>query len=120
MRDRNLNEIQAADWIMGSALFVRKSAIDHVGLMDENFFMYFEDVDWCRRFWENGYKVIYYPYARMYHYHIRASKRWGGALDVLNPKTWMHIKSAFYYFKKYKFRVMVRGQFPNHDTRSDS
>lgn len=103
MNDSNPDELQTPDWIMGSALMVRRAASEQVGSMDEGFFMYFEDVDWARRFWHNDYKVVYYPVAVMYHYHQRESKSWLGLLDaVFNKKTRWHIASAIKFFWKYK------------------
>lgn len=99
----NPDEVQTPDWLMGSALLTSRAALDKVGLMDELFFMYFEDVDWARRFWHNGYKVVYFPKAVMYHYHQRESKSRFGLWDVLfNKKTRWHIRSAFKFFKKYR------------------
>jgi len=54
--------------------------------MDEKLFLYMSDIDWARRFWENGFKVIYYPDSEMYHYHKRESKGRLGLLDVLLNK----------------------------------
>lgn len=106
---KNLDRPITVDWLMGSAILVRKSAIDKVGLLDETFFMYMEDVDWCRRFWNHGYKVTYNPGTSAYHYHFQASKKTGGLLDLLlNPYTRMHARSAFVYFRKYGFSA------PNH------
>jgi len=94
-----------ADWLMGSAMLIRRSALKKVGPLDENFFMYFEDVDWCRRFWENGYKVVYFPQSKMVHYHQKASRKKGGILDVfINKFTRTHIRSAFLYFSKHGWR----------------
>jgi len=94
--------MKEVDWVQGSAMMIRKRAIEKVGVFDERFFMYFEDADWCRRFWQNGYKVVYYPKAQMVHYYHRSSKRWGGILDIiLNKYTQLHIISALKYFRKY-------------------
>lgn len=94
-----------ADWLMGSALMARKNAIEKVGLLDEQFFMYFEDVDWCRRFWQNGYRVVYLPQIEITHYHQRASKKWGGIRELIfNRQARIHLASAVKYFKKYGFR----------------
>ncbi len=99
--DRNL--IREVDWVQGSAMLVRKKAFEKVGLWDERFFMYFEDADWCRRFWENGFKVIYLPTAKMVNYYGRCSKKWGAFLDVfLNKHARIHIISAIKYFWKYR------------------
>lgn len=56
------------DWVSGACMVVKRSAVDDVGFMDERFFMYWEDVDWCRRMWESGWRVVYYPGAKIIHY----------------------------------------------------
>lgn len=102
MADSDPTKFQTPDWLMGSALMVRREAIDQIGGMDERFFMYFEDVDWARRFWHNDYKVVYYPEAVMYHYHQRESSSRLGILDaIFNKKTRWHIASAIKFFWKY-------------------
>jgi len=103
IKEWDRKSLKDVDWVQGSAMMVRKDAIDKVGLFDERFFMYFEDADWCRRFWQNGYKVVYYPEVKMAHYYHRSSKKWGGILDVfLNKYTRTHIISALKYFIKYR------------------
>ncbi len=99
----NYDKPIAVDWLMGSALCAKRSAISKVGPMDESFFMYFEDVDWCRRFWENDFAVVYLPDALAYHYHQKASHTGRGILDILsNKQTRIHAASAYKYFRKYK------------------
>ena len=91
------------DWVQGSAMMIRRKALKEVGLLDERFFMYFEDADWCRRFWQRGYKVVYLPGAKMSHYYHRSSKKWGAVLDIfLNKYARIHIISALKYFWKHK------------------
>jgi GT2 family glycosyltransferase len=103
MTGSDRNKIQTPDWLMGSAIMVSRKAVEKVGLMDERFFMYFEDVDWARRFWHNDFKVVYFPEAVMYHYHQRESKSRLGLLDALfNKKTRWHIQSAIKFFWKYR------------------
>lgn len=100
--DWDRKSIKEVDWVQGSAILAKKQAVDKIGLFDERFFMYFEDADWCRRFWKNGYKIVYYPLAQMAHYYHRSSKRWGVILDIfLNKYTRTHIISALKYFIKY-------------------
>jgi GT2 family glycosyltransferase len=48
-------------------MFVRIAALDDVGLLDTRFFMYSEEVEWCRRFWERGWQVWYLPEAVVTH-----------------------------------------------------
>ncbi len=57
-----------ADWVSGACMVVRRKAIDDVGFMDERFFMYWEDADWCKRMWQSGWKVVYFPQANVIHY----------------------------------------------------
>ncbi len=49
------------DWISGACMLVRKAAVEDVGPMDQGFFMYWEDCDWCTRFRQAGWKVVYHP-----------------------------------------------------------
>ena len=60
------------DWVSGACMLVRREAINHVGPLDERFFMYWEDADWCRRMWQKGWKVIYFPRTSMIH-HVGVS-----------------------------------------------
>lgn len=102
MKDFDHETVKDVDWVMGSAMLVSREAFKKVGYMDSQFFMYMEDVDWCRRFWEMGYMVIYYPNAKMHHYHGKGSAKGGVVRSLLfNKLAWVHIASAFKYFKKY-------------------
>ncbi len=71
--DRPDDETQEVDWVTGAAMLVRREAVEQVGLMDEEFFMYAEEMDWCRRIRAAGWKVFYYPAARVIHYGGRSS-----------------------------------------------
>lgn len=104
MKDVNHEEIQTPDWVMGSAMLISRQALEKVGPMDhDNFFMYFEDVDWCRRFWHAGFIIVYNPASVMYHYLGRGSKSKLGIFDALfNQKTHWHLKSALNFFWKYR------------------
>jgi len=102
MKEIDHSKKQEVDWLMGSALITTRKAISKVGLMDKRFKLYFEDTDWCRRFWENEFSVVYYPNSEMYHYHGKGSDSqsiWKSLL--LNRLTWIHIMSACKFFLKY-------------------
>jgi len=105
MKNWDHKETRNVHWVMGSAMMTSAEVIKKIGLLDERFFMYFEDVDWCRRAWENGLKVIYYPEAKIYHYHGKGSakKKWFFA-PFINYLARAHIKSGFIYLWKYKFK----------------
>lgn len=91
------------DWLMGSCLMTKRSVFEEVGPLDtQRFWMYFEDVDWCWRVWEKGYKVIYYPKVSAYHYHGKQSGSQNAVKAVLfNKYTRMHIMSAIKFFLKH-------------------
>lgn len=101
LRHENLENPTEVDWAIGAALFVRHQAIDEVGPLDERYFMYFEDTDWARRFWEKGWKVVYWPEAEIIHYHRRESADGGWFTGLLHRTTRIHISSALKYFLKW-------------------
>jgi len=55
------------DWVSGAALYARANFMLDCGLLDEEYFMFSEDVDWCWRAWHGGYKVVYLPQAVITH-----------------------------------------------------
>ena len=102
MNDWDHKENREVDWVLGGCMIVRREALAKVGLLDERFFLYFDDVDWCRRFWQNGYKVYYIAEAEMVHYHMRESAENPGLRGLLSYPTRAHIKSWFKYFFKWR------------------
>jgi GT2 family glycosyltransferase len=60
--------LRPVDILSGCFWIVRSEALGRVGLLDESFFMYGEDHDWCKRFWNNGWEVVYVPGAEAIHY----------------------------------------------------
>jgi GT2 family glycosyltransferase len=58
---------EEVDWLFGAALLVRREAADAVGLFDEDFFMFSEEVDWMTRFRRAGWKVLFFPGAEVVH-----------------------------------------------------
>ena len=102
MSDFDHKSVRDVEWLMGSCLAVRATAVAEVGGMDERFFLYFEDVDWCRRFWQKGWRVTYFPPAHFSHFHQRRSQQ-SPLLGILtNWTTREHIRSAIKYFLKYR------------------
>ncbi len=66
---------QQVDWVAGMCIAVRRDAFARVGGFDERFFLYYEDVDLCRRLHRAGYAVLYEPAARVVHEARRSSRR---------------------------------------------
>jgi N-acetylglucosaminyl-diphospho-decaprenol L-rhamnosyltransferase len=65
---RNPGLPRTVDYVQGSCLLVRRTAMERVGNLDEGFFMYFEETDWCRRMKEAGGEVWYVPGPGIIHY----------------------------------------------------
>lgn len=108
LKSMDREQVQHVDWVMGSAMLIRRHVYDALNGFDDRFFMYFEDTDLCRRAWEAGHRVAYYPGARLVHYHKRES-RLRSPLDlVTNRVVREHIKSAVYYFFKHRGKASPR------------
>jgi GT2 family glycosyltransferase len=71
------------DWVMASCLLARREAVEAVGLFDEAFFMFSEEVDWLYRFRQAGWKVVFYPPAEAVHV---GGATHGGRLFVENVR----------------------------------
>lgn len=67
------DKLLEVDGLSGSAMMVRRSVIDQVGMLDEEWFMYGEELDWCWRIKQAGFAVFYYPDSTIYHYHGASS-----------------------------------------------
>lgn len=80
---------------MGAVMLIPKSVVDRVGLMDESFPIFFNDVDYCKRIQLAGYRLLYYPQATVEHY-VGAST---GKRPYMK-KFWSHT-SMYRYLKKY-------------------
>jgi hypothetical protein len=93
--DHNSVEPLEVDWVSGACLMTTRKAMEKVGLLDEEFFMYWEDADWCKRFKARGFKVVWLPSAEVYHLAGESSKQ-------LPWKTMREFnKSVLYYYKKH-------------------
>ena len=100
--DRPDDAVQDVDWVTGAALLARRKAIQQVGPMDEGFFMYSEELDWCRRFRETGWRVVYLPAARIVH-HVGKSSEQVVAARHIHFQT-----SKVRYFRKYHGEMVAQ------------
>jgi len=67
-RDAGQHDVlREVDWVTGCVLLIRSSVVREIGLLDERFFAYFEENDWCWRVREAGFKIYYVPTARLWH-----------------------------------------------------
>lgn len=104
MKDFDHKSTIPVDCIMGSAMFVRKEALDEVGGFDDYFWMYFEDMDWCKRMWEHGWVVYYVHSVYFTHVHGRASAKVPGIVRAMikNRYARVHFWSWLKYFWKWR------------------
>jgi GT2 family glycosyltransferase len=65
----------AVDWISGCGLLVRRSVIEQVGLIDERYFIYWEETEWCIRAGRAGWRIMHVPQARIWHKGVRRDYR---------------------------------------------
>ena len=102
----NHGDMREVDQPMGAALLVRRDVIDKVGLMDENIIFWFDEVDWCKRIKDAGWKIYFTPESKIYHYKNKGFAQWKGL-----KKSWRAMKiwreSRNYYFKKHHGAISV-------------
>jgi N-acetylglucosaminyl-diphospho-decaprenol L-rhamnosyltransferase len=87
--------IQDVDWVVGAAMFVRRAVVEQIGGLDERFFMYSEELDWCKRAKDAGWRVVYFPNARVMHHEGKSSEQVRAQRDI-----YFH-SSKVRYFKKH-------------------
>ncbi len=83
------------DWVMGSAFLVNRRLIEKVGLLDERFFMYIEEQEWCYRIKKSGWQVWFYPGAEIFHL-VRGSSPEGKQKVIL----WIY-EGLIYFYQKH-------------------
>ena len=85
------------EWVIGAFMMCRRDFYEEVGGLSDDYFMYCEDMDWCKRAHMAGYDVVYYPEAVIEYKGTRAAR-----------KSWKYTKifleSLFTYWKKYGFK----------------
>ena len=91
-------------WLGGACLLSKRSVLEEAGLFDENFFLYFEDIDLCLRIKEKGSKVIFYPLVKVVHL--------GGATTSGSPTRRLQTRleyrrSQLYFYRKHASRASV-------------
>jgi hypothetical protein len=86
------------DMVMGCCMLVRRAAIEQVGLMDERFFFYAEEADWCYRIRDAGWAIYFLPEARFVHYGGQSTQ------DVALEMHVQHFRSRLRFFEKHHGR----------------
>lgn len=97
----NRDDEREVDVVTGCFMLVRSKAIEQVGVMDENFFMYGEETDWCYRFKKAGWKCLFSPSGSIIHIHGASSKARKCAMELQCRASILHFlrkhKGELYY-----------------------
>jgi len=93
------DQTAGVDWLVGACIMVRRAVYERVGGLDEGYFMYSEELDWCRRIVADGWRVVYHPAARVVH-HVGKSSEQAVTARHINFQ-----RAKLRYFRKYHGRV---------------
>lgn len=95
------DEVYEIDCLTGAFMFIRKTALDEIGLLDETFFMYGEDIDLCYRIKKAGWKIIYYGESKITHLKGASSKKQKSKL------IYEFYRAMYIYYKKHHAKESV-------------
>lgn len=98
--DKPDDEPQEVDWVVGAAMLARREVYQQVGGLDEGYFMYSEELDWCYRAKLAGWRVVYFPGARVVHHLGKSSEQVAAARDI-----YFH-SSKIRFFRKFHGRLL--------------
>jgi GT2 family glycosyltransferase len=86
------DEQRQVDWMMGAFLLVKREAINEVGSIPDEYFLYYEETDWCYQIWRGKYEVWFTPEISVMHYGNKSGEQ--------KPSEW---RTSLMYEGKYKF-----------------
>ena len=92
---RNEDETFTVEAVSGSVMMIRRAVLEQIGLLDEGFFAYQEDTDFCFRVRQAGWQVVYFPKAQVVHFGGEGGSR----VDLFRSITEWH-RSYFRYYRK--------------------
>jgi GT2 family glycosyltransferase len=75
-----------ADWISGCGILVRRAVIEQVGMLDERFYYYWEETEWCIRARKAGWAILHVPYAKLWHKGVQRDYRPGPSVTYYNTR----------------------------------
>jgi N-acetylglucosaminyl-diphospho-decaprenol L-rhamnosyltransferase len=97
--------VRECDWVPGCYYLIRHEVIDQVGLFDPRYFLYYEEVDHCKRVREAGWKVVYYPHTSVVHVGGESAKSAGELSSSGRQLSALQIESELLYFRKHHGRA---------------
>ncbi len=114
LSDRDMSVAHEVDAIVGAFFLTRKSVLDKVGMFDEDYFMYAEDIDLCLRIKQAGYKIMYLPEVKVIHYKGVSSglKKETQQITSANSQSRLKAFNAFYESMLIFYRKHYQSQYP--------
>jgi GT2 family glycosyltransferase len=101
--DGTFDDQRDVEWLPGTAMLFRRRALETVGLFDEEFFAYHEDVDWCTLAREKGFRVVYTPRSHIFHKVHRSS----GGKRYVTPRQYLAGRNMVRYVRKHANRRQI-------------
>jgi len=106
------NEVSSPEWTSFACVLIRRQVFEDIGLLDEEFFMYFEDVDFCKRAYKVGWKIIHNPAAHVVHLRGGSSPVKSQAAKKKRLPRYFYESRARYYFKHFgRFGLFAANMF---------
>jgi GT2 family glycosyltransferase len=100
-RLKNMQQKYEVGWLSGACLLTSRGVLEEAGFFDEKFFLYFEDIDLCRRIQQTGRRVIFFPQAKVLHF--------GGAATSVRSLSSLYYyrQSQLYFYRKHTSKVSI-------------
>jgi GT2 family glycosyltransferase len=98
----------AVDWISGCAILVRRAVIEQIGMIDERFFYYWEETEWCLRATRAGWRILHAPRARLWHKGVQRGYRPKPAVAYYNTRNRLLVLAK--HHAPLRTRIAVWGQ----------
>ncbi|MCQ9206668.1 MAG: glycosyltransferase family 2 protein [Omnitrophica bacterium] len=97
----NHRSVREIDWVPGCYFLIRRDAIDEIGFLEKDYFLYYDDCDFCLRAKRKGWKVLFYPETEVIHLGGATLKRMNEVTSKGGQNEKFRLRSEFIYFRKH-------------------
>lgn len=102
------DRIREVSYVSGSCFMIKRQVIDEIGLLDESFFIYHEEMEWCYRARKKGWRIVYYPEAEIIHYGAQSASQLGPRIFYERYRGLLYFYRKHYGLRQTLFlRIMV-------------
>jgi GT2 family glycosyltransferase len=95
------DQVDEVDYIFGAGMFIRREVIDRIGLFDERYFIYLEDLDLCMRAQQAGFQLRFVPQAQLWHIGSASTA------EKMAMRRYHHVRSTILFLRKHITRVWM-------------